>query len=348
MLHPLRRTQEFEATLHERYDLPSTRVVAFALAGTLAAGAVAAVVEQPPPHKVPHPTATYNAAPRAPSLEEVIAPLRAQLIRDIRLKQVRASVPPRLNSAALLQTRGNPVAANQLLIKEAVPPMTIDVVRATAKSLHLGLPRRAERQVQVQVRNWEHATPTAALKVVVHPEEVAKDIMSNVDAASEAATRQRIVAIARSYLGVAETIPNRGPVIDRFTGNQPIAWCAAMASFVYNQAGVPLSGGQTVDKRYPDYRIVRTLINPHSPEVTSMQSAFQTQGYEFRAPDRLPEPGDVLMMRRKDGGHTMIAERMVDATHVLAIGGNTGNAVAERVVDLAAPDFVAAGSLFAK
>ena len=133
---------------------------------------------------------------------------------------------------------------------------------------------------------------------------------------------QRVLAIAASQIGVAETpgTPNRGPIVDAYRGSatssagdwmQP--WCASFVSWTFNQAGAPLvdHDGDTWSARIGDW-------------------ARQVDRY--RDPEWTPAPGDVVLFRFDHGAdrwanHVGIVESIAPDGTLTTIEGNVRDAV---------------------
>lgn len=130
-----------------------------------------------------------------------------------------------------------------------------------------------------------------------------------------------IVRIAQEQVGLSE-VPdgcNCGPEIQKFVGNSPGEfWCADFVSWVYNEAGVPFTGGQDGGWRLAGVPgLVAWLSDPANGE-------WHTPG---DGSGDLPRPGDVIAFGDED--HTGIVERAEGST-VHTIEGNTSNMVGRR------------------
>jgi hypothetical protein len=124
-------------------------------------------------------------------------------------------------------------------------------------------------------------------------------------APGDASTGDGVLDVAARYLGVQETAPNRGPMIDEWARfcfldpeKQAYSWCASFGSWVCHQAGM--------------FAVRR------SPSVFRWQQA--NAGLEVQE----PEPGDVLLMLKPSGkGHFGFFYRNLDNGIVESIEGNT-------------------------
>ena len=106
------------------------------------------------------------------------------------------------------------------------------------------------------------------------------------------------VQIAESQIGMGEMYGNNsGPVVERYTRGQDVAWCAAFVSFVRYQAG---------------YRDVYYL------NARSYWNHFRNNRI------RVPKPGDFIVFTRGlHGGHIGIVEK-TQGNFIWTIEGNVG------------------------
>lgn len=113
-----------------------------------------------------------------------------------------------------------------------------------------------------------------------------------------------VVKIARSQLGQGEMGgDNRGPVVKKYTNGQEVSWCAGFVSWTLKKAG----------KETPYLLAARSYLK-HGKRVTK------------------PQPGDIIVLTRKGGGHVGIVES-VSGNNIVTIEGNKGKypAVVKRV-----------------
>ncbi len=148
-------------------------------------------------------------------------------------------------------------------------------------------------------------------------------LTGSIPCASGSAAGTKIVAIAASQLGIKENPDGSNcvpPTNNKFTAPAPgrcEEWCADFVSWVYNQAGVPFTGG------WSGWDISYTL---------SMRDWFKTHGQWFdRASTKdIPQPGDVFLELFGEGGHHVGIVEKVASNTLYTIEGNAGNAVSAR------------------
>lgn len=140
-------------------------------------------------------------------------------------------------------------------------------------------------------------------------------------------TGQRIVALARGEMGVAESPPgsNDGPRIREYrtatqgAANTPGPWCAYFVSWMYQEAGTPIGPG-----------------GEGTGWVPAIETWGRQQGRYFEG--RTPQPGDIAIFERTGDGvadHTGIVESVGRDGRIHTIEGNTSeNRVSRRTYNL--------------
>ena len=104
-----------------------------------------------------------------------------------------------------------------------------------------------------------------------------------------------VLDIARSQIGQGEIGgDNRGATVKKYTHGQEVAWCAGFVSWTLHKAG----------KTTPYMLAARSYLNVG----TKVKN---------------PKPGDVVVFKRKGGGHVGIVES-VDGDRLVTIEGNVG------------------------
>lgn len=138
---------------------------------------------------------------------------------------------------------------------------------------------------------------------------------------------QRVVALARGEMGVAESPPgsNDGPRIREYrtatkgAANTPGPWCAYFVSWMCQQAGTPIGAG-----------------GEGTGWVPAIETWGRQQGRYFEG--RPPQPGDIVIFERTGDGvadHTGIVESVGRDGRIHTIEGNTSeNRVSRRTYNL--------------
>lgn len=132
---------------------------------------------------------------------------------------------------------------------------------------------------------------------------------------------------------------NGGAAVSIYTDGNREPWCADFTSWVFNQAGIPFTGGTSGGWRIP--------------RVIDLQAWFQngTNGSEyFRVGEKTPQPGDVAFYIGKqtpDGGsdsHVNIVIS-VNGNTMTTIGGNESDRISKgtRKIELGANSLVGFG-----
>lgn len=150
---------------------------------------------------------------------------------------------------------------------------------------------------------------------------------------------QKVVQIAEAqmFAGVAETTPgcNCGPVIEKYTAGQQIAWCAAFVSWVYKEAGGEFTGGTEPNKWLITY-------------VPSLEDYLKNSGkfdYHLKGDNYVPRPGDVIIYLSNGASHTGLVNK-VNGDIVTSIDGNWSERVATHEINYKTePNLTGFGSL---
>lgn len=146
---------------------------------------------------------------------------------------------------------------------------------------------------------------------------------------TEQELRQRVVSVAKGWLGVKGGTPEHHTIVDVYNAHRPLArgyklkytdaWCAGFASAVAIDAGL-------------------TDIIPTEVGCEEHIRLFQAVGRWVEDDAYTPMPGDYIFYDWQDKGqgdnrgyadHVGIVEKVVDNT-ITVIEGNKGNAVARR------------------
>ncbi len=126
---------------------------------------------------------------------------------------------------------------------------------------------------------------------------------------------------------------NCGPGIDEYTDNHHEFWCADFVSWVYKQAGVPFTGGDSGGWRIAG---VKSMIDWFKANA---------QYYDRSTSSPAPKPGSVIFFyepsssNTSDGYHVGIVDH-VDGDKAITIEGNTGNSVASHTYQFASDSTV--------
>lgn len=127
----------------------------------------------------------------------------------------------------------------------------------------------------------------------------------------------------------------------KYTTGRQEAWCADFVSWVFNEAGVPFTGGGAGGWQFP--------------AVVTLQAWFK-EGKDgssyFEVGDKAPQPGDVAFYigsQTPDGGSTQHTNIVIsvssDGKTMTTIGGNEGDALklSDRRIELGAASLVGFG-----
>ena len=123
-------------------------------------------------------------------------------------------------------------------------------------------------------------------------------------------TGKTVVSIAQSQLGVSEY----GGAYLKYTQGRTEAWCADFASWVYWQAGIPVTGDPT---------------KWNVPRVADLAQLAQNDNRYYKSSSSYaPMPGDLMFFRNsyKAYSHVAIVES-VSGSNITNISGNSSNKV---------------------
>ena len=150
---------------------------------------------------------------------------------------------------------------------------------------------------------------------------------------TEQQLRQKVINIAKAWLGCRESDGSHKPIIDLYNSHKPLArgykvqytdeWCATFVSAVAVKAGL-------------------TGIMPTECSCSRMIDLYKALGRWKEADDYTPQPGDVMMYDWNDKGtgdntgapdHVGIVVSVSGKT-IRVIEGNKGEAVAYRTMSV--------------
>ena len=148
---------------------------------------------------------------------------------------------------------------------------------------------------------------------------------------------QRIIQIAKAEL--AKNVVEYDSNVLKYTDGNRWAWCADFVSWVYKEAGSPLTGGNSDG----GWRI---------DGVLAMQAWFKQNGTYFEVGSESPQPGDVAFYigsQTPDGDSTQHVNLVVavNGNKMTTIGGNQSNRVTigSRQIALGADSLVGFGRI---
>lgn len=181
------------------------------------------------------------------------------------------------------------------------------------------------RQIQAYIASKGTFPPSSEVTPDVAPPQGAttNTTVADCDSTGSGVTSgsiQQVIAIAEAEL--AKSPVEYDADVMKYTTGRREAWCADFATWVFNEAGIPFTGGN---------------YGWQIPAVLSLQSWFQngTNGSEyFRVGEKMPQPGDIAFYigaQTPDGGSTRHANIVISVDEanmtMTTIGGNESNAV---------------------
>lgn len=168
--------------------------------------------------------------------------------------------------------------------------------------------------------------------------------LEGVDSPDEICQKEGSNQNGGDIVGIAEQELSKSPVeydsnVLVYTTGRQEAWCADFVSWVYNEAGKPITG----NSEGAEWQI---------PSVVNMQSVFKENHTYFKVGEQEPQPGDVAFYigaQTPDGGSSSHVNIVVEVNGgtMTTIGGNEGDAIkkGERKIQLGASGLVGFGRI---